>query len=165
MESHPVPELAKGELVGCAERLKLPPLPPLVPVPIPTWLKFAPSPTPEGALAPLIPLNPAGDDTAAGVASTAGVVGADCGIGGSASRSDAPNDDVGLKALTPALYPVACGRNGAPVGWLDSAVLPVGCPLNELNAGSESVDPVAVVEGVEGLALDEFKKLNDGVVG
>lgn len=108
---------------------------------------------------------PAGDDTAAGVASTAGVVGADCGIGGSASRSDAPNDDVGLKALTPALYPVVCGRNGAPVGWLESAVLPVGCPPNELNAGSENVDPVAVVEGVEGLALDEFKKLNDGVVG
>jgi hypothetical protein len=44
-------------------------------------------------------------------------------------------------------------------------VLPVGCPLNELKAGSENVDPVAVVEGVEGLAFDEFKKLNDGVVG
>jgi len=70
-----------------------------------------------------------------------------------------------LKALTPALYPVVCGRNGAPVGWLDSAVLPVGCPPNELNTESENVDPVAVVEGVEGLALDEFKKLNDGVVG
>lgn len=110
--SPPGPALVKGELVGCAEGPKLPPRlapPPLVPVPPPnvgdddTPLKLAPSPTPTGAPTPLIPVVPAGDDTAAGAASNAGVVGTDCGIGGSASRSDAPNDDVGLKALTPAL--------------------------------------------------------------
>jgi hypothetical protein len=121
--SPPIPEGTVGELVGCAERPKLPPKPPppLVPVPTPTVgddtpLKLAPSPTPEGALTPFVPVFPAKDDTAAGAASNAGVVGADCGIGGSASRSDAPNDDVGLNAFTPALKPVVCGRNGAPVG-------------------------------------------------
>ena len=175
--SPPGPALVKGELVGCAERPKLPPgpaPPPLVPVPTPivgddTPLKLAPSPIPAGTLTPLVPVVPAGGDTAAGTASSAGVVGTDCGIGGSASRSDAPNDDVGLKALTPALYPVACGRNGAPVGWLDSAldsaVLPVGCPPSELKSGSEKVDPEAVVVGVEGLVLDEPKEVNDEVVG
>jgi hypothetical protein len=107
----PGPALAKGELIGCAERPKLPPgpaPPPLVPVPAPivgddTPLRLAPSPTPAGTLTPLVPVVPAGDDTTAGAVSNAGVIGADCGIGGSASRSDAPNDDVGLKALTPAL--------------------------------------------------------------
>jgi len=112
-----------------------------------------------------VPLVNAGADTAAEVAPSAGVVGSDCGIGGSASRSDAPKDEVGLKALTPELKPVACGRNGAPVGWLESAVLPVGCPPNEPRSESEKVDPVAVVVGVEALVLDEPKEVNDEVVG
>jgi hypothetical protein len=113
-----------GELVGCAERPKLPPPRPAVPtpvvdddtpprpilkpaapfVPVPkpvvgevTPLRLAPRPTPPGALTPLAQ---AGGDTAA---EAAGVVGSDCGIGGSASISDAPKDEVGLKALTPAL--------------------------------------------------------------
>lgn len=98
-------------------------------------------------------------------ASSAGVVGSDCGIGGSASRSDAPKDDVGLKVLTPALKPVACGRNGAPVGWLDNVVVPVGCVPNELKSESEKVDPVAVVVGVEALILDEPKEVNGEDVG
>jgi hypothetical protein len=107
----------------------------------------------------------AGGDTAAEAASSAGVIGSDCGIGGSASRSDAPKEEVGLKVLTPALKPVACGRNGAPVGWLDNAVVPVGCVPNELKSESEKVDPVAVVVGVEALVLGEPKEVNDKVVG
>ena len=187
----PSPVLAVGELVGFAERPKLPPKPaipipvvgddtPLNPVPKPaaplvpvtkpvvddvTPPRLGPSPTPPGALTPLVPAVPAGSDTAAEAASSAGVVGSDCGIGGSASRSDAPKDEVGLKALTPALKPVACGRNGAPVGWLDSAVLPVGCPPNELRSESENVDPVAVIVAVEALVLDEPTGVNDEVVG
>jgi hypothetical protein len=187
----PNPILALGELVGCAERPKLPPRPavptpvvgddtplrpvpkpvaPLVPVPKPIFGEVtppmpAPRPTPPGELTPLAPVAQAGGDTAAETASRAGVIGSDCGIGGSASRSDAPKDEVGLKDLTPALKPVACGRNGAPVGWLDSAVLPVGCTPNELRSESEKVDPVAVVVGVEALILDEPKEVNDGVVG
>ena len=177
----PSPVLALGELVGCAERPKLLPKPaiptpvvgddtplnpvlkpaaPLFPVPKPVVdevppPRLGPSPTPPGGLTPLVPVVPAGSDTAAEAASSAGVVGSDCGIGGSASRSDAPKDEVGLKALTPALKPVACGRNGAPVGWLDSAVLPVGCPPNELRSESENVDPVAVIVGVKVLVLGE----------
>jgi hypothetical protein len=187
----PSPVLAVGELFGCAERPKLPPRPavpppvvgddtplkpvpkpaaPLVPAPKPVVGEVAPPklalrPTPPGALTPLVPVVQAGGDAAAEAASSAGVVGSDCGIGGSASRSDAPKDEVGLKALTPALKPVACGRNGAPVGWLDSAVLPVGCTPSELKSESEKVDPVAVVVGVEALVLDEPKEANDEVVG
>lgn len=182
----PSPVLAVGELVGCAERPKLPrpgvptpvigddtppkPAAPLVPVPKPVVGEVAPPrlalrPTPPGALTPLVPVVQAGGDTAAEAASSAGVVGSDCEIGGSASRSDAPKDEVGLKALTPALKPVACGRNGAPVGWLDNAVLPVGCTPNELRSESEKVDPVAVVVGVEAFVLDEPKEANDEVVG
>lgn len=185
------PILAVGELVGCAERPELPPGPtvptPVVgddtpprPVPKPAALLIpflkpvvdevtpprpAPRPTPPDALTPLVPVVQAGGDTAAEAASSAGVVDSDCGIGGSASRSDAPKDEDGLNALTPALKPVACGRNGAPVGWLDSAVLPVGCTPNELRSESEKVDPVAVVVGVEALVLDEPKEVNDEVVG
>jgi hypothetical protein len=70
-----------------------------------------------------------------------------------------------LKAFMPALKPVVCGRNGAPVGWLDSAVLPVGCPPRELKSGSEKVEPVVVLVGVEGLKLDEPKEENDGAAG
>lgn len=122
----PTPSVvAGGELVGCAERPKLPPRPapvveddtpprpvpklaaPLVSVPKPvvgvTPPILAPRPTPPGALTPLVPVVQAGGDTAADAASTAGVVGWDCGIGGSVSISDAPKDEVGLKALTPAL--------------------------------------------------------------
>lgn len=186
----PSPVLAVGELVGCAERPKLPPKPvvptpvvgddtplrsapkpaaPLVPAPKPvvgevTPPRLAPRPNPLGALIPLVPVVQAGGDAAAEVASGPGVVCSDCGIGGSASRSEAPKDEVGLKALTPALKPVACGRNGAPVSWLDSAVLPVGCTPNELISESEKVDPVAVVVGVEALVFDE-PKVNDEVVG
>ncbi len=138
---------------------------PLVPVPTPvgdvTPLRLAPSPTPAGALTPFAPAVQAGGDTVAEAASSAGVVGADCGIGGSASKSDAPNDEVGLKAFTPVVKPVACGRNGTPVGWLDSAVLPVGSPPNELRSESEKVEPVAVVVGVEALVLDEIDEPNE----
>jgi hypothetical protein len=187
----PGPVLAVAELVGCAERPKLPPRPavpipvvgddtplglvpkpvaPLVPVPKPvvgevTPPRPAPRPTPPGALTPLVPVVQAGGDAPAEAELSAGVVGSDCGIEGKASRSDAPKDVVGLKALTPALKPVACGRNGAPVGWLDSAVLPVGCTPNEPRSESEKVDPVAVVVGVEALVLDEPKEVNDEVVG
>lgn len=60
-----------------------------------------------------------------------GVGGLDCGIGGSDSSNDAPNEDVGLNALRP-VKPVACGWRGAveekagvaavlPVGWLENA--------------------------------------------
>lgn len=55
-----------------------------------------------------------------------GVVGWDWGIGGSDSRSCAPNDDDGLNGLIPE-NPVVCGCRAlvfevvvAPVGWLDS---------------------------------------------
>jgi len=148
----PIPVPIGLKPVGCAARPKRPrPAPPLVPVPKPivgddTPLKFAPSPTPAGAPTPVVPeVIKEGDVVAVEAASSAGVDGSDCGIGGSASSSDAPNDDVGLNALTPAVKPVVCGRNGAPVGWLDKKVLPVGCPPNELKSGLEEVEPVDVV--------------------
>jgi hypothetical protein len=125
----PIPSVgAGGELVGCGESPKLPPRPaaptPVVdddtpprPVPKPaaplvpvhklvvgvTPLILAPRPTPPGALTPFVAVVQVGGDTAAEAASSPGVVGSDCGIGGSVSRSDAPKDEVGLKALTPAL--------------------------------------------------------------
>jgi len=111
---------------------------------------------------------PAGYDAVAEAASSAGVVGADCGIGGSASSSDAPNDDVGLNALSPAVKPVVCGRSGTPVSWLDSTVLPVGCPPTEPKSESEKVDPVVVVAvrlvGVEVAVLGEPMDVRDDVV-
>ena len=66
-----------------------------------------------------------------------------------------------MKDFTPALKPVACGRNGTPVSWLDSAMLPMGCPPNELRSESEKVDPVAVVVGVEALVFDEIDEPNE----
>jgi len=108
---------------------------------------------------------PTGGDAAAAAEGSSGVVGSDCGIGGSASSSEAPNDDVGLKVLRPAVYPVVCGRNGAPVGWLDSAVLPVGCPPSEPKSGSEKVDPVALrLVGVDVAVLGEPKEVSDDVM-
>jgi hypothetical protein len=71
------------------------------------------------------------------------------------SRSDALKDHVGLKAFTSVLKTVVSGYNRVPrVSWLGSAVLPVGCPPSKLKSGSEKVDPVAVVVGVEELVLD-----------
>lgn len=163
----PSPAPPIGTPVGWVPRLELPPrpAPPLVPAVLivgnDTPLRLAPSPTPAGAPTPL------GADCAAEAALSAGVVGSDCGIGGSASSSDAPNDDVGLKALTPALKPVVCGRNGAPVGWLDRAVLPVGCPPKELKSDSE-IEPVAVAAvrlvGIEVAVLDEPREVSDDVI-
>lgn len=122
----PSPVLAVGKLFGCAERPKLPPRP-AVPTPVvgdDTPLRLVPKPaaplvpdpkpvvefTPRPALGPstpgallLLPVVKAGGDIAAEAALSAGVVGSDCGIGGSASRSDAPKDELGLNALTPAL--------------------------------------------------------------
>ena len=144
---------------------------PPIPAPIvgdDTPLRLAPSPTPTGAPTPLSPVVPAGYNAVAEAASSAGVVGADCGIGGSASSSDAPNDDVGLNALSPAVKPVVCGRSGTPVGWLDSTVLPVGCPPTEPKSESEKVDPVVVVAvrlvGVEVAVLGEPMDVRDDVV-
>jgi hypothetical protein len=153
-----------GNPVGCVPRPKLPPRP------APTFVavhapgvdndalpRFAPSPTPVGTVVALA----AGDEAGSRV----GVVGADCGIGGSVSSSDAPNDDVGLNVLIPALKPVVCGRSGGmPVGWLDIAVFPVGCPLSELKMESEKVEPVAVVEAVMGIAVVVVLEVSDGVV-
>jgi len=90
------------------------------------------------------PAEPPGIGPADALFSGAGVVGADCGIGGRVSSSDAPNDEVGLNALIPALKPVACGRSGEPVGWLENAVLPVGCPLTDPKSVSEKAEPVVV---------------------
>src|SRR5216684_2015078 len=102
-----IPVLAVGELVGCLEGPKLPPRPapvltpvvgddtplrpelrpvaPLVPIPTPvvgdvTPLRPAPRPTPAGALTPVVPVVPVGDDTTVEAASSAGVVGSDSGI-------------------------------------------------------------------------------------
>ena len=138
----PIPAPVGLNPVGCAARPKPPrPAPPLVPVPKPIVGDDAPP-----RLAPVVPVVPINGDVVAVVAaSSAGVDGSDCGIGGSASSKDAPNDDVGLNALTPAVYPVVCGRNGAPVGWLDRNVLPVGCPLSELKGELEEVEAVDVV--------------------
>lgn len=69
-----------------------------------------------------------------------GVVGADCGMGGSDSRSCAPNDDEGLKALMPE-KPVACGCSGlAPEA--EDTVVPVGWLDNEENTELEKLEPV-----------------------
>jgi len=163
-----------GKLVCCGARRTLPlrPVLPFASGPPPmageeTPLRLAPSPTPAGRPKPLVPLVPKGGDAAAKAASVSGVVGADCGIGGSASSSDAPNDDVGLKALTPPPKPVVCGRKGAPVGWLDKTVLPVDCTPGELKSDVEKVDPVVVVVaklgGDEVVVLDEPSEVNGDV--
>jgi len=60
-----------------------------------------------------------------------GVVGADCGIGGSDSRSAAPNVDDGLNGLSPPPKPVFCGCRGLAGetemdGAEDVIVAPVG---------------------------------------
>jgi hypothetical protein len=149
--------------LGCAPKLKLlpGPAPRLAAVPAPgvdndTPPRLVPSPPPAGTPIILAAV-PAGGDTADEAGSWGGVVGADCGIGGSASSNDAPNDDVGLNALTPALKPVVCWRSGAPVSWLDNAVLPVGCLPSELKIESEKVEPVVVVVvALVGVAVVEF---------
>jgi hypothetical protein len=161
--SPPDTALAVGKPVGCVPRPRLLPRPArkLVAVPAPgvdddTPPRLGPSPTPAGtpvALAAVSERGDPADEAAPGV----GVVGADCGIGGSASSSDAPNDDVGLNALTLPPKPVVCGRNGMPVGWLDNAVLPVGCPPSELKMESEKVEPVIVVAGLVGVAVVAFE--------
>jgi hypothetical protein len=175
-ESPPVPAPAEVNPVGCAAWPKLPPkpVPPPVPVPTPivgddTLLRLWPNPAPAGAPTPIIPVAPVGCDAVVEGEPSTGVVGSDCGIGGSASSSDAPNDDVGLKVLIPAVNPVVCGRSGAPVGWLDSAVLPVGCPPNEPKSGSDKVDPVVVLAvlrlvGVDVAVLGEPKEVSDDVI-
>ena len=58
-------------------------------------------------------------------------------------------------------------RNGAPVGWLDSAIVPVGCLPNELRSESEKIDPMAAVVGIEVLRVvfDEPKEVEDKIVG
>jgi len=173
----PVPliPLTAGKPVGCvAKPTLLPrPVPPFVSGPPPfagedAPLKLAPSPIPAGRLMPLVQLVPEGGDAAAEAAPISGVVGADCGIGGSASSSDAPNDDVGLKALTPPPKPVVCERKGAPFGWLDNTVLPVDCPPGELKRDVEKVDPVVAVAarlGDDGVVvLDEPSEVNGDVV-
>ena len=90
----PIPAPVGLKPVGCAARPRPPRLetPPLVPVPKPiVGDDVPPRPAPSPAV------------VAVGAAPSAGVDGSDCGIGGSASSSDAPNDDVGLNALTPAV--------------------------------------------------------------
>lgn len=97
-----------------------------------------------------------GDDSA-GLPVTSGVVGADCGIGGSDSRRDAPKDDDGLNALS-GVKPVVCGFSApfAPPGEdreMEGAeevnVEPVGCgPREEEKRESEKVEfvvPVALL--------------------
>ena len=171
--SPPVPAPVGVKPVGCAAWPKLPPRPnpPLAPVPTPrvgedTTLGLGPSPAPTKVPAPLVPVVPAYGDAVAVAESSSGVVGSDCGIGGSASSSDAPNDDVGLKVLIPEVNPVVCGRSGAPVGWLDSAVLPVGCTPSEPKTDPEKVDPVVVdavlgLVGVDVVVLGEPKEVSD----
>lgn len=171
----PIPAPVGLKPVGCVARPKPPrPAPPLVPVPKPivgddTPLRPTPNPAPAGAPKLVVPVVPTGGNVVAVEAeSSAGVDGSDCGIGGSASSSDAPNDDVGLNALTPPVKPVVCGRNGAPVGWLDRKVLPVGCPPSELKSRLEEVEPVDVVAvrlvGVEVSILGEPKEVISGEV-
>ena len=164
--SPPVPAPAAGKPLGCVAWPKLPPRPDAPPMTgDDTLLKLGPNPAPTVAPAPLVPVVPTGGDAAVAAEASSGVVGSDCGIGGSASNSEAPNDDVGLKVLRPAVYPVVCGRNGAPVGWLDSAVLPVGCPPSEPKSGSEKVDPVALrLVGVDVAVLGEPKEVSDDVI-
>lgn len=53
----------------------------------------------------VVPLEAGGEDKPLAVPVTVGVVGADCGIGGSDSNKEAPKDDVGLNGLMP-LKPV-----------------------------------------------------------
>lgn len=57
---------------------------------------------------------------------------------------------------------MACGRSGEPVGWLENAVLPVGCILTDPKSESEKVDPVVVDVGVDADDPDP-KALNDVV--
>jgi len=46
---------------------------------------------------------------------------------------------------------VVCGRrSGGPVGWLENAVLPVGCDPKSV---SEKVEPVAELVGVEAVVV------------
>ena len=86
----------------------------------------------------------------------AGVDGCD-GMGGSDSRSAAPNDDDGLNGLMPpkpvcwrcsgAAAPPAedIEMDGAPVEFV-SAVAPVGCVESEEKSESENVEPEVVLD-------------------
>ena len=72
------------------------------------------------------------------------MVGADCGMGGSDSRRDAPKDDDGLNGLSGA-KPVVCGFSGSFVPLAEeteiegAAVEPVGCIPREEKRDSEKV--------------------------
>lgn len=96
-----------------------------------------------------------------GVPVTLGVVGLDCGIGGSDSNKDAPNDDVGLNGLIP-LKPVIWGFNWPPKGDMEGVeevmVAPVGCVDSgekEENEESDAVSAVAVEDALWGLSIPE----------
>jgi len=82
-----------------------------------------------------------------GVPVALGVVGLDCGIGGSDSNKDAPNDDVGLNGLRP-VKPVTWGFSWLPGAELEEVIVaPVGCDDSdekEENGESAAVNAVVV---------------------
>jgi len=93
-----------------------------------------------------VPNADGGDEAlAAAVGFVPGVPGLDPGIGGNDSRSDAPKEDEGLKALSP-LKPVICGLSGGDVDSEDAVpVAPVGWLPKDENMESGNPELVAVV--------------------
>jgi hypothetical protein len=101
--------------------------------------------------AEVVPLEAGGRDRLLDVPVTLGVVGPDCGIGGSDSNKEAPKDDVGLNGLMP-LKPVIWGFSRSPEGDMEEVVEVivelvgcVDCGEKEENKESDAVVVVCVL--------------------
>lgn len=101
--------------------------------------------------AEVVPLEAGGEDKLPDVPVILGVVGPDCGIGGSDSNKEAPKDDVGLNGLMP-LKPVIWGFSWSPEsdmeGVLEVMVAPVGCVDSGEKEENKESDAVVVVCGL-----------------
>jgi len=94
----------------------------------------------------VVPFGADVEDGLLGIPVALGVVGPDCGIGGSDSNKDAPKDDVGLNGLRP-LKPVIWGFSWLPGAELEEVmVAPVACDDSDEKEEnkSDAVDAVVV---------------------
>lgn len=101
--------------------------------------------------AEVVPLEAGGRDRLLDVPVMLGVVGPDCGIGGSDSNKEAPKDDVGLNGLMP-LKPVIWGFSWSPEDDMEGAVEVmvalggcVDCGEKEENKESDGIVVVCVL--------------------
>lgn len=101
--------------------------------------------------AEVIPLEVGGEDKLPGVPVTVGVVGPDCGIGGSDSNKEAPKDDVGLNGLMPlklVIWGFSLSPEGGMEGVVEVMVAPVDCVDDGEKEENKESDAVVVVCGL-----------------